>query len=331
MDIITGTKSVKFYLLSGILLLEILLAAKPVICKEQDELHIEYNRVIQKMSLFNNNHSLWQRLEKFVGKNSQPALRQPMGVDARNGMLAIADASLEGVYLIDFSGETVELIRNKNVKEARIPVDVAIAKQKFYVTHSNNLEIDVFSFTGELLQVIKPNCNATRFTGITWNEPHLFVVDTPHHTVFHMDENGRILRQIHKLNTKNRALNFPTFVTVSGDQTLLISDTMNFRILTYSTMDDKNSSFGTFGVEPGQFNRPKGVAIDQNGKIYVVDSSFDNVQVFTSSGQLLTFFGENGSEASQFRMPTDIAIDGDKLYVSDTLNRRIQVFQIYYE
>jgi hypothetical protein len=30
-------------------------------------------------------------------------------------------------------------------------------------------------------------------------------------------------------------------------------------------------------------------------------------------------------------MPTDIAIDGDLIYVSDTMNNRIQVFRKLYE
>lgn len=331
MDIFTGIQSVKFYRLSGILLLGMFLAAEPVMCRDHDELRIEYIRAIQEMSIFKNKHSLWRRLEKFVGKNSQTALQQPMGLDARNGMLAIADASLGGVYLIDFSGETVKFICNENGEEARIPVDAAIADQKIFVTYSNSPAIDVFEFTGKLLQTITVKSNATRFSGITWSGAHLFVVDSPHHAVLQIDENGQILNKFQRVGNITASLNYPTFVTIDNDQSLLISDTMNFRILMFSTMGDKISSFGTSGVEPGQFNRPKGVAVDQSGNIYVVDSSFDNVQVFTPTGQLLTFFGENGAESMQFRMPTDIAIDGGKLYISDTLNRRVQVFQIYHE
>jgi len=331
MDIFTGTQSIKIYRLFGIVLLSLCLIGNEAFCADEDAIRVDYVQSITEMSLFKSEHSLWRRLGKFVGKNSRPALRQPLGLDARNGMLAIADASLGGVYFIDFSGETVKFICNENGEESRIPVDAAIADQKIFVTYSNSPAIDVFQFTGELLQTITVKSSATRFSGIAWGGSSLFVVDTPHHTVFQIDEAGQILKKFQRDGNIVRLLNYPTFVTVDNDQSLLISDTMNFQILTFAIMGDKISSFGTSGVDPGQFNRPKGVAVDQNGNIYVVDSSFDNVQVFDPTGRLLTFFGGNGFELSQFRMPTDIAIDGDKLYISDTLNRRVQVFQIYDE
>jgi DNA-binding beta-propeller fold protein YncE len=76
------------------------------------------------------------------------------------------------------------------------------------------------------------------------------------------------------------------------------------------------------------FARPRGVALDSEGHVYVVDAMFNNVQVFDLEGAILLAFGEYGRGVGQFWLPAGICIDeNDTIYVSDSLNRRIQVFQ----
>lgn len=71
----------------------------------------------------------------------------------------------------------------------------------------------------------------------------------------------------------------------------------------------------------------KRVALDRDGHIYVVDSRFENMQIFEPSGQLLLFVGEEGSGPGQFSLPSGVYVDKkDRIWVCDTYNRRIQVF-----
>jgi hypothetical protein len=53
-------------------------------------------------------------------------------------------------------------------------------------------------------------------------------------------------------------------------------------------------TFGKDGDRPGDFSRPKGVATDSFGNIYVVDALMHLVQVFNPRGQLLLVIGEQG-------------------------------------
>ena len=74
---------------------------------------------------------------------------------------------------------------------------------------------------------------------------------------------------------------------------------------------------------------PKGVASDSEGVIYVVDTLFDNVQLFDEKGEFLLTLGNRGTGQGEFWLPSGIFIDGgDRLYVCDTYNRRIQIFEI---
>jgi hypothetical protein len=52
------------------------------------------------------------------------------------------------------------------------------------------------------------------------------------------------------------------------------------------------------------------------------------VQVFNRQGQLLYYFGGKGTNAGEFQLPSGLVINhDDKVYVVDSFNRRIQVFQ----
>ena len=58
-----------------------------------------------------------------------------------------------------------------------------------------------------------------------------------------------------------------------------------------------------------KFALPKGVAVDREGRVYVVDARAQVVQIFNPEGKLLLFFGEpNASRASLF-LPASVAVD----------------------
>jgi uncharacterized protein (TIGR03663 family) len=86
-------------------------------------------------------------------------------------------------------------------------------------------------------------------------------------------------------------------------------------------------SWGGPGTEVGQFNFPKGLAVDSRANVYVADSQNNRVQKFDSEGRFISAWGSLGTEPGQFTEPWGIAVDGeDNVYVADTWNHRIQKF-----
>jgi DNA-binding beta-propeller fold protein YncE len=67
--------------------------------------------------------------------------------------------------------------------------------------------------------------------------------------------------------------------------------------------------YGKLGDELGNFSRPKGIALDHEGRLYVGDAAFENVQVFDNDGRLLLFFGQPGGRGEGLNLPAGVTID----------------------
>jgi hypothetical protein len=103
---------------------------------------------------------------------------------------------------------------------------------------------------------------------------------------------------------------------------------MNFRIQVFDVEDGVVTVFGRPGNTSGSLSRPKGIAMDNHGHIYVVDGGHHAMQIFDRNGQLLLGVGQQGREQGQFWLPSGVfATSDDLIFVADAYNRRVQVFR----
>jgi sugar lactone lactonase YvrE len=88
------------------------------------------------------------------------------------------------------------------------------------------------------------------------------------------------------------------------------------------------TQFGEPGDGIGKLFRPKGIAVDSEGSIYLVDALLEAVQVFGRDGTLLYLFGRSGGGPGELQLPTGLWIDSkDRVYLADSYNHRVQIFQ----
>ena len=90
---------------------------------------------------------------------------------------------------------------------------------------------------------------------------------------------------------------------------------------------------GGYGNEPGHFTRPKGIAVDREEKLFVVDAAFENVQLFNAGGELLMHFGGAYKGAGAMWLPAAVEISYDNLsfyepYVDDSFILKFVLFLI---
>jgi DNA-binding beta-propeller fold protein YncE len=102
---------------------------------------------------------------------------------------------------------------------------------------------------------------------------------------------------------------------------------LNFRVQQFAPDLTPIRQIGKKGDMPGYFGQPKGIAVDPEDHLYVVDANFESVQIFNADGQLLLDFGTEGHNPGEFWLPAGISIDShNRIWIADAYNRRIQVF-----
>jgi hypothetical protein len=63
----------------------------------------------------------------------------------------------------------------------------------------------------------------------------------------------------------------------------------------------------------GRFARPKGIAIDPQGIVWIADAQWDVVQAFRPDGQLLLLFGEPGDKPYHMGIPAGLLVDSSSI------------------
>lgn len=148
----------------------------------------------------------------------------------------------------------------------------------------------------------------------------VYVTDVSRQGVFVFDEpNGKLLFWNHA----GASIGFvtPVGVALGQDGELLIVDA---DLAVVVRLDANGEPKGMFG--DGILKRPTGIARDpKSGRIFVSDTHAHNIKVFDESGKLREVIGQRGEGVGEFNFPTYLAFANNNLYVTDTLNSRIQV------
>jgi len=87
------------------------------------------------------------------------------------------------------------------------------------------------------------------------------------------------------------------------------------------------AAWGEKGAGPGQFNEPRGIAVDGSGAVFVVDSKNNRIAKLGADGKPLLTWGREGAGPGEFKDPCGIGVGADGfVYVADTWNHRVQKF-----
>jgi NHL repeat/6-bladed beta-propeller len=106
-----------------------------------------------------------------------------------------------------------------------------------------------------------------------------------------------------------------------------VLETKQHRIDILDNQGNLIKTIGKRGNNPGQFNFPTHIWIDDKGMAYIVDSMNFRVQIFNSEGEWVSMFGKAGDASGFFARPKGIATDSHgNIYVADALFHTIQIF-----
>lgn len=255
-------------------------------------------------------------LLRFVAGEQAPKrpIIKPYGMCLKQGTLRVCDTVIGLVHEIDLAQRTWRYFRPQGTgrigKAINLDVD---AQGRRYVADTKRGQVLIFDANGEYLTALGLE-GEMKPADVKVSGRQVYVADLKSRQVLVFDAKsgkpiGRIPRDTEQ--DPDRLLFGPTNLALD-DERLYVSDSNAFRVQVY----DRSSgafvrSYGKHGDFPGSFARNKGVAVDREGRVYVVDAAFQNVQVFNDKG-LLTHFGDYAEQTrGALNLPASILIDYD--------------------
>lgn len=196
---------------------------------------------------------------------------------------------------------------------------------------------------------------------------NVYVADQWNHRIQVFRSDGTFITQWGSYGAGNGQFNNPTYIAIDRVGNVYVADHNNSRVQKFSAQGhwlqswavsswplsmaaDKNnniyvasfdriwifnqngqllSSWGSPGKEPGQLSNPLGIALGDDGFIYIAEQSADRVQKLKIDGTWQATYGSKGVGNGQLSLPHGMTlspVSADILYVADYGNNRIQTF-----
>ncbi|HZT42739.1 MAG TPA: peptidyl-alpha-hydroxyglycine alpha-amidating lyase family protein [Chthonomonadaceae bacterium] len=155
---------------------------------------------------------------------------------------------------------------------------------------------------------------------------HLWITDTGDHRVMEFTSDGRLLATFGVKNRSgrdSRHFNQPSDVAFAPSGDIYIADGYgNARVVRLSPAGKYLGAWGKHGTGPGEFRLVHSIAVDAQGRVYVVDRANDRIQVFTPEGRFITQWRHVGHPFGLF------LTRNQRLFVSDGIANTISIYNL---
>ncbi len=247
------------------------------------------------------------------------------------GRLIVSDPTTTTLHVLN--GKDSFRIAGGKDRRLRMPGAVAVdANDRIYVIDRDSGLIQVYDPDGIYLYSLGKLGNESQYDdptalAIDSKLSALYIVDTGRNLVVKTDTGGRAMARVGRYRGRILGTEFenPHEIAVANDHVYVL-DRNGSRVKVF----DLNLNFVRELALQVPVRGPAseiGFGVDDSGEIFVTAGG--GIRIFSSEGVLLGAFGQSGARAGEFTEPSGLCVDrSGKLFVSDTYNSRVQVFQI---
>jgi len=206
----------------------------------------------------------------------------------------------------------------EGIRYVECPGVAVDAQDNVYVLTRGDHPIMVFDREGNYQRSFGQSYFSDRTHGLyIAHDNSLLVADDGIHTIQKFATDGSQLMELGKRNQPSERwggepFNRPTSAAImpsNGD--IYVSDGYgNSRIHVYTSTGEYKHSWGSPGIDPGQFIRPHNIAVDDNDTVYVVDRECHRIQLFDPQGNYITMW-------NNIHRPDAMVLWQDHIYVGE--------------
>jgi DNA-binding beta-propeller fold protein YncE len=279
--------------------------------KPPDSAKLQYLTKFDSSKDFDKKQSSFK--SKILGEEAALSIGKPYGVEIKNGKIYVCDLA-NRIVIIDLVNEKFNYFIPQGTGTLALPVNMYIDDEgHMYIVDIKAKVIKVYNAQGGYLGPMGMN-ELKKPTDVFVKHNKVYVCDSDNRRINIYDKNSRkLLKYFPNTEPDSEAwLYTPTNLFVS-DTEVYVSDMGASTIKVYTLDGEFVRNVGTYGNRSGQFARTKGITVDNEGNLYVVDGAFQNVQIFNNEGQTLMGFGENNGLIGGMILPTSITVDYDNL------------------
>jgi len=263
-------------------------------------------------------------LGSFIGKEQQSKrIARGHDIGSVKGKWYVSDRTFKTLMIVDLEKQEIDFLKDQREGALKEPFGMHItASGEKYVTDGERKQVVRYDAADKFVRAYGEPGQFERPLDVAVFKERLYVVDFPRHLVAVLDKNsGKLIKNIGKRGTGPGEFDRPTHIRIDKQGNLYVNDSFNFRIQKLTSEGEYVKEYGYPGATLGGFGRPKGLDLSPSGDLlYVVDASFENVQIFSEeSTDLLLFFGTYSNAPGSLYLPSALYID----------NQNMEYFQRY--
>lgn len=265
------------------------------------------------------------------GSGKMGELNSPLGlaVSSKLNRVYVTDNGNQRVAVFDLEGKPLFTFSRIKKKTLLNPIYLALDKaDNIYVSDTTLSRICIFNKDGEFIKFFKSKERFNPLGLYVDNKNDLYVADKNGGRIIKFDRKGKVLTeygkhgQVQKMQEGVDKLYFPNNVLVEKSGNVMVTDSNNKRIQVFA------SDGSALGVIPIQsfFRGLAGYGSSKDRYYFSAKVFGQKIAAFKSNGELLYEFGEEGPGDGQFSFPNDLTVLGNRIYIADRGNNRIQVW-----
>ncbi len=248
------------------------------------------------------------------GEEEPLGIIKPYGVTIDKSKIYICDTGLAGLEVLDLEKGSFEYFIPSGKGQLQLPINCCVDELgRLYIADANRQQIVVFDSNRQFLHAFGEKENF-KPTDVEVDKGMVYVSNVLEHSVYVYDTSSFELQgKMASMEDGEDGFIRKSTNLAMQNNTLYVSDFGDFNVKKFSSEGEFGGVIGGYGNAPGSFTRPKGLALDREANLYVVDAAFENVQIFNPGGELLMHFGGSYEGAGAMWLPAAVDISYENL------------------